>query len=97
MLKGVKQVDQPKTYRIPKPVKLDKSDIWDRPEYRAYDYVDMIMSIIEIEKSIPYQRVKEILTTHSIPCDTGQLWYGLNRLKDKIKISATYIISVQKS
>lgn len=96
MLKGTELVKRT-VYRIPNRIKLDESDIWDRPEYRAYNYADMILSVVEVEQSVPYQKIKEILTNHFIPCDTGQIWYGLNQLKSKVKISPTFIVSIQKS
>lgn len=83
------------TYRIPPPIELDNSDLWGRPEYEAYDYGDMILSIVEYgETSV--LKIKEILTKHRIPCDTGQIFYGLNLIKDKVTVSKTFQVSLTK-
>jgi hypothetical protein len=91
----VKKKEIKNQYRIPPPVELDTSDLWGRPEYEAYNYADIILSIVEYgETSV--QKIKEILTKHRIPCDTGQIFYGLNLLKGKVNVSKTFQISLTK-
>lgn len=94
LIKKPKQT-QVKNYRIPPPIKLE-SDLWGRPEYEAYDYADMIMSILEENGATHYSQIRQILIEHNIPADTGQIWYGLNLIKDKIHISKTFLIKLDK-
>lgn len=58
-----------------------------RPEYELYDYPDIILSIIQSHKKINYEQIKTILKKHNVPCEHGQIIYGIDRLPEYIKVS----------
>jgi len=73
---------------------LDDNNLWDlpRPEYLAYNYPDMVLSIIEVHKTISYERIKEILKEFNIPTDLGYVLTAIDTLilQNKIKKLQNY-------
>src|SRR5690606_24792829 len=91
----VKKKEIKNQYRIPPPVELDTSDLWGRPEYEAYNYADIILTIVEYSET-SVQKLKEILTNNIITYDTAQIFYGLNLLTGKINVLKTFQINLTK-
>lgn len=77
-------------YRIPSPetVTFDDRDIWEtpNPEYHAWNYPDMILSIVETKKETTYSFVAHVLQEHNVPIDLGYVLRGIEELERSGKI-----------
>lgn len=77
-------------YRIPSPdaVLFDDSDLWETPtpEYRAWNFPDMILSIVEVKKRTNYSFIAQVLAEHNVPIDLGYVVRGIDELVESGKI-----------
>lgn len=102
MFRNLKTKKAPCRYRINKPEKvpgLTNKNLWDvpRPEYLAYGYPDMVLSIIEVRGIISYEGIKKILNENGIPTDLAYIIIAVNDLisQNKIRKVSPYTYTLQ--
>jgi len=95
--RGIKNQDK---YGLEKCPKLPEGELWGiRPELQLYDYAELVLKIVNVEKKISYDQIKSILASYNFPVDCGQVLYGLDGLKEKIIVrrsKPSYIIILKE-